>query len=134
MKNTILVAGIALVAGFLIGFIPQYARSHRLDNQLGEARLVNAGGQLRDLAGLTYVEANQKNYGLAAGTSSRLFARAREVANEVPDPSEKKAIEDLQSFRDRITAALAKGDAGVMGDLQELFDRTRRATQGHGEQ
>ena len=31
-------------------------------------------------------------------------------------------------FRDKITAGLAKGDPGVLNDLQALFVKTRQAT------
>ena len=42
--------------------------------------------------------------------------------------------EDLMLPRDKITAELAKGDPGVIGDLQDVFARTRRATLPAGEQ
>jgi hypothetical protein len=31
-------------------------------------------------------------------------------------------------MRDTVTAQLAKGDSGVIGTLQQLFDKTRKAT------
>ena len=52
----------------------------------------------------------------------------REVANQTPDASSRKALEDLLALRDRVTAELAKGDTAAMADLQELFDKTRQAT------
>ena len=45
-------------------------------------------------------------------------------------PQIKRALETLLVPRDKITAELAKGDAGVMSDLQELFAKTRQATGG----
>jgi hypothetical protein len=42
--------------------------------------------------------------------------------------------EDLLISRDKITAELAKGDPGVMGDLEDLFVRTRKATGAPAEQ
>jgi hypothetical protein len=36
--------------------------------------------------------------------------------------------------RDKITAELAKGDPGVIDDLQDVFARTRRATLAASEQ
>jgi len=80
------------------------------------------------LIGLAYVQANQKNFGLCAETTSRFFSRVRELANQTPDASSRKALEDLLALRDRITAELAKGDAAAIGDLQELFVKTRQAT------
>ena len=84
--------------------------------------------QLRDLAGLAYLQASQKDYGLASATSTSFFNRTREVANQTPDSSGRKPLEDLLSLRDQITGELAKGDPGVVSDLQTLLVKTRQAT------
>jgi len=128
MKSKIIVAAIALVAVFLIGFVPQYVKANRLEDDLRQSRQENAGAQLRDLISLAYFQANQKNFGLAAETSSRFFGRSGEMANEAQDATSRKALEGLLALRDRVTAELAKGDAAVIGDLQELFVKTRQAT------
>lgn len=128
MKNRIIIAAVLLAFVFAAGFLPQYAKARRLKNELGQARQENSLAQLRDLASLAYLQASQKNYGLAAGTSTRFFTRTREVANQTPDSNRRKSLEDLMSFRDRITAGLAKGDAGVLNDVQILFVKTRQAT------
>jgi hypothetical protein len=128
MNSKIIVAAIAVVAVFLIGFVPQYVKVNRLEDDLRQSRQENAGAQLRDLISLAYFQANQKNFGLAAETSSRFFGRAREMANQAQDATSRKALEDLLAVRDKVTAELAKGDAAVMGDLQELFVKTGQAT------
>ena len=102
-------------------------RHMRLENDLSVARQENALAQLRDLAGLAFVQASQKNYGLAAGTSKQFFSRTREVANRAPDANGRKALEDLLVSQDKITAELAKGDPEALGDLQVLFEKTRQA-------
>jgi len=72
------------------------------------ARQENALGQLRDLAGLTFVEDNQKNYELVAGTSKQLSAvRAKGLIGRRLQ-ADGKALEDLLASQDRITAELAK--------------------------
>ena len=128
MKNKTIVAAIALVAVFLVGFVPQYVKGNRLENELRQSRQEAAGADLRDLIGFAYVQASQKNYGLAAETSSRFFNRVREVANQTQDANRRKGLEDLLALRDSVTAALAKGDAAVMGDLQQLFVKVRQVT------
>ena len=133
MKNRVIIAAAILAGVFLVGFIPQYVKANRLDTELRQARQANVGAELRDLIGLAYVQANQKNYGLAAATTTRFFNRVREVANQTADPHSRKVLENLLVTRDKVTAALAKGDAGVVGDLQELFMKTRQATGGSGE-
>ena len=126
--NKVIVAAIALLAVFLLGFVPPYLKANRLENELRQSRQDGAGAELRDLIGLAYVQGNQKNYGLATETSSRFFNRAREVANQTQDASRRKALESLLSSRDKVTAELAKGDAAVISDLQQLFVQTRQAT------
>ena len=128
MMNKAIIAAIVLVVAFLAGFVPQYAKVNHLDSELRQARQTCTSAELRDLAGHAYVQANQKNYGIAAGIAARFFNRVREVANQAPDANVRKTYEDLLISRDKITAELAKGDPGVMGDLQDLFVRTRKAT------
>jgi len=133
MKNKTIVAAIALIAVFLVGFVPQYVKVKRLENELRQSRQEAAGAELRDLIGFAYVQASQKNYGLTAETSSRFFNRVREVANQTQDANRRKGLEDLLALRDSVTAALAKGDAAVMGDLQQLFVKARLATRSSSE-
>jgi hypothetical protein len=133
MNNKVIAAAVALIAVFLIGFVPSYVKANRLENELRQSRQDGAGAELRDLISLAYVQANQKNYGLAAETSSRFFNRAREVASQTRNASHRKALEDLIALRDKVTAQLAKGDAAVTGDLLELFSKTRQATRGSSE-
>ena len=133
VKNRLLIEAIVVVVAFLGGFLPQYIKTRRLDGELHALQQANANAELRDLAGLSYVQANQKNYGLAAATSTRFFNRARELADLAADPPARKAMEDLMPPRDKIAAELAKGDPEVIGDLQDVFARTRRATLPVGE-
>jgi hypothetical protein len=128
MMNKAIIAAVVLVVVFLAGFVPQYVKVNHLDAELRQARQTSTSAELRDLAGLVYVQASQKNYGIAAGIATRFFNRVREVASQTTDANAKKMYEDLLISRDKITAELAKGDPGVMGDLQDLFVRTRKAT------
>jgi hypothetical protein len=127
VKNRIIVIIFLLIIVFLASFVPQYMRVKRLENDLSVARQENALAQLRELAGLAFVQASQKNYGLAAGTSKQFFSLTREVANRAPDANRRKALEDLLASQDRIAAELAKGDPEALGDLQVLFEKTRQA-------
>ena len=128
MTKKIIVVGVLLVVAFSVGFLPQYMKGKRLERELGEARQENSLAQLRDLAGLAYLQASQKDYGLAGGTTRRFFDRTREVANQTPEPSGRKPLENLLDLRDQITGELARGDPGVMSDLQILLVKTREAT------
>ena len=128
-KNRIIFAGVLMILlAFLTGFLPGYAKGQRQEKELREARQENRLAQLRDLASLAYLQAIQKDYGLAAGTSTRLFDSTREVANQTLDFADRKSLEDLLSLRDPITTKLAMGDSGVVNDLQALLVKTRQAT------
>jgi len=126
--KTLLVSGALVAAAFLAGFVPSYLRKNGVEAELRVARHENRMAQLRDLAGLTYLQASQKNYGLAAGTSARFFQSAREVADQTSDSAEKKALEDLLARRDQTTSELAKGEPAVLSNLEALFVKTRQAT------
>ena len=128
MKNKIVIGAIVAVAVFLIGFVPQFVKVNRLEGELQKSLQEKAGSQLRELISLAYFQATQKNFGLAAETSSQFFGRAREMTNQAQDATSRKALEGLLASRDKVTAALAKGDAAAVDDLQELFVKTRRAT------
>src|ERR1700691_1850088 len=109
MKNWIMIVIVLLVAAFLSGFVPQYAKVKRLEGALSAARQENALAELRDLAGLAFIQTSQKNYGLAAATSRQFFNRIREIANQIPDANGRKALEDLVASQNKIGAELAKG-------------------------
>jgi hypothetical protein len=128
VKNKVVLVLVLLVVVFLAGFLPTYVKAHRLENELREARREQTLAQLRDLASLAYFQANQRDYGLAGGTVTRFFDSTQEAANQASDPGAKKSLQDLLSLRDPITAELAKGDPGVLSDLQALFLKTRQAT------
>ena len=122
MKNKAILIAAALLAVFLVGFLPQWMKANRMESEVAQMRQRVADAELRDLAGLAYLQASQKNYGLAAETAARFFGRVREVG------AGRKAVEDLAAARDRITAELAKGDAAAVGSLQDLVLRARAAT------
>src|ERR1051326_6094515 len=87
-----------------------------------------AGAELRDLAGLAYFQATEKNYGLARDTAMQFFNRAREAANQATDANSRKGLEDLMSLHDTVMAELTKADASTVGDLHVLFMRSRQST------
>ena len=127
-KSRIVVVLVLLIAAFSAGFIPQYLKASRLANVLRDARQENSLAQLRDLAGLAYLQASQKDYGLAGSTMTSFFDRTQAVANQTADSSSKKPLEDILSLRDGITTQLAKGDPGVLNELRTLLVKTRQAT------
>jgi hypothetical protein len=132
VKNKLIVWAVLLGAGFLAGFVPQFAKRSRIEAELREARqeLVACGEKLRlsghrDLAAQVYLEGARKNYGLAAEAASRFFQGLRQHAGETPDADLKRRLEEILRLRDTVTAGLAKAEPAVMASLEQLLGETR---------
>ena len=86
MQRKLVFFFVLFIAGFAAGFIPQYSRSGRLQQefsastrQLESCRSGEQLSQLRDAASLMYLEATQKNYGTAGGTLSSFLTKPNEL-------------------------------------------------------
>ena len=128
IMKTIMVVFILLIVAFLAGFLPPYLQEKRLENELLASRQEVQVAELRDLAGLAYLQVSQKDYGLAAATTTRFFDRTKEVASRTTDETRKKTLEDMLSLRDKITAELAQADPAALNHLQALYVQTRQVT------
>lgn len=125
MVKKVGIAALVIVAVFLAGFVPQSLKRSSAETELNAARRANREAQARDLAAFALVQASQKNFGLAAQTSTEFFARLQQLASE---QAGNKAFDDILGYRDKVTAELAKGDAAVLGDLQTVYLKIRTAT------
>ena len=135
MRNRLVLWLILLIVGFLIGFIPQYARSHRLQQnisamagQLDTCRSAGQLSQLRSTATLMYLEATQKNYGTSGDYANRFFDQAQRLANDTHDEALSNLFRQLLTSRDQITAGLAKGDDAVLPAMQNILARLEQNT------
>jgi hypothetical protein len=128
MRNKIILWVLAFLAVFLIGFGPMYVRATRAEDQFETVSQEAQRLRVRDALALTYLQAAQKNFGLAAESSSRFFTQARELSDRATDSEMKKSLEAILGARDKITAGLAKGESGVLEELQNLYLKTREAT------
>jgi hypothetical protein len=111
---------VLLVIGILLGFIPQYMKTHVAQEH---ARTCEAGLQLaqfRKFGAMTYISATQLNYGMASGYAQQFFEQAQQLASSTSDPAIRSTANEILSARDKITADLAKGDAAVVGELQPI--------------
>src|SRR6266581_868841 len=90
-----------LIAGFLAGFILQYARVQQVQQelsastkQLGSCQSREQLSQLRDTATMMYLEAVQKNYGKAGEYSKEFFDQAQRIASSTEDPALSNLLRD----------------------------------------
>ena len=119
-----------LIAGFLTGFILQYARVQRMQQelsastkQLGSCQSSEQLSQLRDTATMMYLEVVQKNYGKAGEYSKEFFDQAQRIVSSTEDPALRNLIRDTLTTRDQITADLAKGDAAALSEIQLVLSK-----------
>jgi len=130
MRHKLVLWFVLLIAGFLVGFILQYARLERLQKelsastrQLGSCQSSEQLSQLRDKATMMYLEAVQKNYGLAGEYSKEFFDQAQRIVSSTEDLALRNLLRDALATRDQITGDLAKGDAAALADIRPMLSK-----------
>ena len=125
MRRKLVLWLVVLIAGFLTGFILQYARLQGVQQelsastkQLGSCQASEQLSQLRDTATMMYLEVAQKNYGKAGAFSGEFLAQR--IASSTEDPALRSLLRDILVTRDQITANLAKGDAAAFSAIQPV--------------
>jgi hypothetical protein len=130
MRHKLVVWFLLLLAGFLIGFVLQYSRLHRVQQelsattkQLGSCQSNEQLSQLRDTAMMMYLEAVQKNYGKAGEYSKEFFDQAQRIASSTEDSALRNLLRETLEMRDQVTADLAKGDAAALSEIQPILSK-----------
>jgi hypothetical protein len=121
---------VLVIAGFLAGFILQYARLQRVKQelsvstkQLGSCQSSEQLSHLRDTATLMYLETVQKNFGKAGEYSKEFFDQAQRIVSSTDDSAVRTLLHDTLATRDQITGDLAKGDAAALSEIQPVLSK-----------
>ena len=135
MRHKLVLWLLLLLAGFLIGFILQYSRLQRVQQelsasteQLGSCQSSQQLSQLRDTATMMYLEAMQKNYGKAGEYSKEFFDHAQKIVSSTDDAVLRDLLYDILATRDQTTADLAKGDAIAVPGIQRVLSKLEQTT------
>jgi hypothetical protein len=130
MRHKLVLWFLLVLAGFLIGFILQYSRLQRVQQELSastkQLRSCQSSqqlSQLRDAATMMYLEVVQKNYGKAAEYSREVFDEAQQIASSTEDSALHNLLRDTLATRDQLTADLAKGDAAALSEIQLVLSK-----------
>ena len=133
MRHKLVLWFLLLLSGFLIGFILQYSRLQRVQEelsastkQLGSCQSSQQLAQLRDTATMMYLEAVQKNYGKAGEYSKEFFDQAQQLAASTEDSALRSLLRDTLATRDHVTADLAKGDAAALSEIQPVLSEVEQ--------
>jgi hypothetical protein len=128
MRQKLVLWFLLVLIGFLIGFILQYSRLKRVQEdlsastkQLGSCQSSQQLAQLRDTTTMMYLEVVQKNYGKAGEYSGEVFDQAQQIASNTEDPALRNLLREVLVTRDQITADLAKGDPAALSEIQRLL-------------
>jgi len=130
MPRKLVLLFVLLITGFLTGFILQYARLQRVQQELyaAEKQLMpcqsnEQWSQLRDTATMMYLEAVQKNYGKSGEYSREFFDQAQRIVSSTENPALRNLLHDILATRDQITADLAKGDPAALSEIQPVLSK-----------
>jgi hypothetical protein len=133
MRQKLVLWFLLVLTGFLIGFILQYSRLQRVQEdlsasikQMGSCKSSQQLSQLRDTATMMYLEVVQKNYGKAGEYSGQVFDQAQQIASSTEDAALRNLLRETLATRDQITADLAKGDAAALSEIQSLLSRLQQ--------
>ena len=133
MRQKLVLWFLLVLTAFLIGFILQYSRLQRVQDdlsastkQLGSCKSSQQLAQLRDTTTMMYLEVVQKNYGKAGEYSREVFDHAQQIASSTEDPALRNLLRDALATRDQITADLAKGDATTLSEIQALLSKLQQ--------
>jgi len=130
MGRRLVVWFVLVIAGFLTGFLLQYARLQRAQQelsastkQLGSCQSSEQLSQLRDTATVMYLETVQKNYGKAGESAKEFFDQAQRIVSSTDDSALRTLLHDTLATRDQITGDLAKGDAAALSEIQPVLSK-----------
>lgn len=128
MRNNLILWLCLFVVGFLMGFVPQYSRARRFEQEVATSTAQLETFQLRDAATLMYLEATQRNYGISGDDASRFFDQAQRLASSTQDAALHNVLLEILQLRDQITSDLAKGNAAVVSEMPPLLLKVEQGT------
>lgn len=118
----------AAVAGFLIGFFPQWIMGRSLRADLAETRLDLRVSRVEGEIGAALAEASRSNYERSRQLMTKVFADLALLRDEVP-AEQQKEMDAILAQRDEIVTLLARA-APVSGQrLMLIYTRYHAATQ-----
>jgi len=130
MRHKLVLWFLLVLVGFLVGFILQYFRLQRVQQELSastkQLRSCQSSqqlSQLRDTSTMMYLEVVQKNYGKAGEYSKEVFDQAQQIASSTEDSALRNLLRDTLATRDQVTADLAKGDAAALSEIQLVLSK-----------
>lgn len=125
----------SLLAGFLIGFVPEHIAKTRVEDQvialksqgdttqnsLHHTENQLALNQFAVQAAVVSADANANNYADASTQASNLFTGLRNYVDSASDNAARQTVTEVLSVRDPTIAGLAKADPATRSELVQIF-------------
>jgi len=113
--------GIALIAVFLLGYLPATLSSRRAQAQKSDLAYKLSLEELRSQLGMSSYEANRNNFANAAQFSGEFFNGLRNIVDATRDETLKQKLQAALSRRDEITTHLAEANPVVKEKLAQMY-------------
>jgi len=132
MKNQLIVGAGLTLAGFLLGFLPQYSRlsdarsdAASLTGQLTAEKKGRRIADFRNSAAHLYFEIESRNFASASEQASKFFTDLRQFTNQAEEPIRGR-LENVLQGRDAIIAAIAKADPNAANLIRQVFQQLQQ--------
>jgi hypothetical protein len=109
---------------YLAEYVPNHSQLRDAGVEIANLNFNLKLAHLRTLAGTLYLQTSERNYGLAAQTSSQFFDQLRSFVEQVNDPRLKQMLVELSKNQDQITAGFANGDPAILPKVADLLQKT----------
>lgn len=115
------IAAAALVAVFLIGYVPSCRSARSAETQRAQAEHQLNLAQLHSQLGMMSFEVNRNNYSKSAAYSTDFFNSLKNTINETSDAALKERLQAIAARRDEITANLAQAEPAVKEKIGQMY-------------
>ena len=114
-------AALALVAAFLVGFLPQRARANRLDDALRHKRHELQMARLEGRLGAALAESLRGNHERARQLVSDFYVELQGTVHRVGDPRQRQALDGILAQRDEVITLLSRAQPEATQRLMILY-------------
>lgn len=114
-------AALALVAAFLIGYLPQRARASRLDDALRQKRHELQMARLEGRLGAALAESLRGNHERARQLMSDFYVELQATVHRVGDAKQRQALDGILAQRDEVITLLSRAQPEATQRLMILY-------------
>lgn len=115
------IAVAALVAMFLIGYVPSCRSARSAETQRAQAEHQLNLARLHSQLGMMSFEVNRNNYSNSAAYSTDFFNSLKNTINDTSDAALKERLQAIAARRDEITANLAQAEPAVKEKIGQMY-------------